>query len=226
VHEGDNPDESSRPSSGPDLISQCGEITVELHRCPNCGIDLPAAPSSVYICGNCHWVVSLDRLQRLTGGIGAVAQVRPDDALLPFWLFNVGRDQTARLAGPTVTPTAEFIAVPGFRLANFESARKLCQRMTAISAQLPLRPVTEDSGCLLPVTVAMGEALAMAEISLYCQLLSKNPRQSVDACRLTPRQVGLLYAPFHPEQYFYVDSALGAVTFEKSAIIPAPGAHH
>jgi len=28
----------------------------------------------------------------------------------------------------------------------------------------------------------------------------------------------LFYAPFHPESYFYVDSVMGAVTFEKNLI--------
>ena len=37
--------------------------------------------------------------------------------------------------------------------------------------------------------------------------------------QLQPGRLQLVYAPFHPENYFYVDSALNSVTFEKSLAV-------
>jgi hypothetical protein len=203
--------------TGDDLIAQCGAITVELHRCPNCGVDLPATPSSVYICANCRWVVSLDKNHRLAGGIISSDDCRPDDTLFPFWLFDIGRDHAAQLAGPAAASITDQVAVPGFRIANFDVARKLSQRMSAVLGTFPSRPLDDDCRTFPPVTVAMTDALAMVDIAIYCRLLANNPRLAGPPSQIIPRKVGLLFAPFHPEEYFYVDSLIGAVTFERGA---------
>ena len=51
---------------------------------------------------------------------------------------------------------------------------------------------------------------ALPQIRLAGTLAQKSDLEVVSA--------DLFYAPFHPESYFYVDSVMGAVTFEKNLI--------
>ncbi|MCX6826827.1 MAG: hypothetical protein NTV06_06150, partial [candidate division Zixibacteria bacterium] len=70
----------------------------------------------------------------------------------------------------------------------------------------------------LPVTLSPGEALTLAEIIVYRESLSRDNNYTGDKQNLKPQEIGLFYAPFSPDNYFYVDSILGAITFEKSLV--------
>lgn len=201
-----------------------GILKVELHRCPNCGVDLPMTESCVYICHNCHWVVSLEKNHRLQGGMQTARdKTGPHDTLFPFWLIRVPSTDIGKMV---TTPTGEpptRLAVPAFKISNFEVMRRLCKRMTTALTKIATRPVETDDPRFLPVTVSLTEAITLAEVTIYCEQTINKLGSAPPPVVLLPQEIGLFYAPFHPENYFYVDSMLGAVTFEKGAFDkPAP----
>jgi len=214
----------SSPESAPSGAAPFGVLKVELHRCPNCGVDLPATESCVYICHNCHWVVSLEKNYRLQEGMKTVqCRLDPKDTLFPFWLVKIPPKEIGKIVNsPTGTPPSA-LAIPAFKIANFEVMRRLSKRMTTALISVPTLPVETDNPRFLPVGIHLSEALTLAEMAIYCEQTINKLGTAPPPVILQPQSVALLYAPFHAENYFYVDSVLGAVTFEKGAFDkPAP----
>ncbi len=193
-------------------------LKVDFHRCQNCGIDLPTDHSAIYICPNCHTVISLDNNQQLTGGVHlAEIEGRSSDRLFPFWSFEVSSDIVRRLLNPlTDRLVSNRLLVPGFRTSNFEAFYRLCRRITGSFSNLPLKSVDSYSERFLQVDYGLMEALAMGEMFLYREAVVKDPSIGAGRVRLNPSRVGLVYVPFQARNYFYVDLINGDITFEKS----------
>lgn len=210
----DIPEETSVPS--PDF----GQVDVQLHRCRNCGDDLPADKSSVYVCKNCNEAISIDKDYMLTNGIQIVKggnNRSREDRLFPFWSFKLSSEVINRLVTPiTLDGPGDRLIVPGFQMSNFDAMRRLSRRITSAVKGFEMAPILQYSPAFLPVTLGLSEAEIMAEAILYCSQLKKNPGVKASEFEIHPEDVRLFYAPFHPENYFYVDSLDGAVTFEKS----------
>ncbi|MEZ5360372.1 MAG: hypothetical protein R3F48_16270 [Candidatus Zixiibacteriota bacterium] len=212
----DFPEETSIPS--PDF----GQINVKLHRCRNCGIDLPADKSSVYVCRNCSQAISIDQDYTLSNGVLIVkgGSMRSQaDKLFPFWSFKLSPQIISRLVTPvSLDGPGDRLIVPGFHMGNFDAMRRLSRRITSVVQGYELSPILEYSPAFLPVTMGLNEAEIMAEAILYCSQLEKNPGVKASEFASQTEDVRLFYAPFHPENYFYVDSLDGAVTFEKNTV--------
>lgn len=218
VHESDLAGEES--PSWPDPHLQFGELEVILHRCPDCGIDLPSTPSQVYICRNCQTVVSLNKDTTLDHGIfSSGRQPHSGDPMFPFWVFRLHRKTVGQIAKvATVGPPPDKLVIPAFRISNFKVMRRLTQRMTAAFARFPSEAVEEFDRNFRPVDLSLTEAVALAEICLYCEKAGRNPEFSIESVKINPRKIELFYAPFHSRNYFYVDSVIEAVTFAKNSI--------
>lgn len=196
-------------------------LSVEFHRCPTCGADLPPSQSYVYICRNCHAVVSLDRDVRLTPQIFWTEDNRGgDDPLFPFWTFRLPSETVGMIAKSSYHASPpDRLVVPAFRIANFGVMRRLCQRITAAYSHFPRERVESFQNLFRPVDLSFSEAKTMAEICLFCERVRRNPRVSLESVTIRPHEVSLFYAPFHPQSYFYVDSVINTVTFAKNAVI-------
>jgi predicted RNA-binding Zn-ribbon protein involved in translation (DUF1610 family) len=206
---------ASTESSAP----EGGRLQVVFHRCGSCGIDLPATRSTVYRCHNCGTVASLETNRVFRGGLQLAAADNVSDQLFPFWILKTTPEVVRRLASlPAGLAAGDRIIVPGFKMANFETVRRLCQRMTAIFPELTVSALGDDNRRLTPVTVPLSEAVVLAEISLYSVLTSNRSGVNRESAAIQPEDAGLLYVPFHPDNYFMIDSALGAVTFEQGAV--------
>jgi predicted RNA-binding Zn-ribbon protein involved in translation (DUF1610 family) len=198
-----------------------GCLQVVFHRCPNCGVDLPATRSVVYKCHNCGVVVSLETNHVFGGALQLVASTQhPSDRLFPFWVLQTTPETVRMLASlPAGISVGDRIIIPGFTIANFETMRRLCRRMTAVFPQLTVGPLDgDDRRPTPPVTTPLSEAVVMAEIALYSTLILSRPGMDRQSVNIRPEEAGLLYAPFHKENYFMIDSALGTVTFERGAV--------
>jgi predicted RNA-binding Zn-ribbon protein involved in translation (DUF1610 family) len=220
VYAGSPPESENIPETISDSLACFSQLKVDFHRCCNCGLDLPATRSSVYICHNCHTVTSLDKNRVLSDGMSAaVPERRCADNQFPFWSFRISPEEIGKITSMHVgSEPPDQLLVPGFRISNFEAMRRLCQRMTRGCARMSMQPIDKHDHRFLPVEISMTEALTLAEILLYREMLVKNPDLTADSTKIRPEQVGLVYVPFHPEYYFYVDSVIGSVTFEKSLI--------
>lgn len=218
VHEENCRKEESRDWPDPHL--QFGRLTVILHRCPTCGEDLPSTQSHVYICNNCHTVVSLDENNPLEEKVlSACGKQKRQDPMFPFWVFKLHRKTVSKIAKLSVMgPPPNRLVIPAFRIANFKVTQRLTQRITAAFQQFPKEPVESFDQNFRSVDVSLSEAKTLAEICLFCEKAVKKPGLRPEKVKINPRGVELFYAPFHAENYFYVDSIINTVTFAKNTV--------
>lgn len=205
------------PDEVPSILD-FGRLTVEFHRCPNCGCDLSGKQSYVYICENCHYLIMLESHPMLGNEINAVVGGgHQNDRLFPFWSMKMPDRDTRiikNLFGGIFDSNR--LILPAFKAANFEAIFRLCRRMSSASPKMDYAPVDGFDSCFEPVTLSLEEALTMAEIIIYRATTGRADMASVPEAEFHPEAIEILYAPFHAQSYFYVDSVLGAVTFEKN----------
>ena len=213
------------PEEEPDSPEvEFGRLDIEFHRCTTCGVDLPDEKSYLYICRNCQEIKTTERTPLPVHQIYRIAaRGRNTDSMFPFWALKMPDPIAAklqRLLGGI--HRSERIVIPAFRTRNFEALYRLARRISAAYPQLELAPVETFDRNFAPVSVSMSEAFALAEIVIYrrqvamvAEGISKMPaRESI-----SPVEADLFYAPFHPESYFFVDSVMGNITFEKNVLV-------
>ena len=74
-----------------------GNIDIVQHRCLNCGLDLPAEESLVYICSNCSVLTDLEPGAEITGLYSADYEPDPNDIMVPFWSLKLSDEDKKRL---------------------------------------------------------------------------------------------------------------------------------
>lgn len=200
----------------PDI--EFGALTVEHHRCNTCGVDLPPEQSYVYICRNCHELTVL-------GAHGASIQQifyapireKPQDKMFPFWSMKIGTEDAGRLRtlfGGIYN--SDQLVIPAFKAKNFEAVARLTKRMSSAIVQMELTELESPDNRFQPISVSLDDALLLAELIIYRQRFSRSMQKGTNDPVFVPEETRLVYLPFHPEHYFYVDSVLNTVTFEKS----------
>ncbi|MBN1211638.1 MAG: hypothetical protein JXA92_03595 [candidate division Zixibacteria bacterium] len=199
-----------------------GRLEVEYHRCYNCGMDLPDRRSIVYICENCQVLNIIDKTGVDIGELALVdCESGPADVLLPFWSFKIPDNllpKLGQLFGGI--RRSDRLVVPAFSVVNYEAAYRLSKRMSAAAPQLNLVPTETYDRRFRPVNRCLEDALALADIIIYRAQLERLStfHCNIEKFEFHPSEVSLFYTPFHPENYFYVDSALNAITFEKNLV--------
>jgi len=196
-----------------------GRLEVEFHRCPNCGFDLPGKQSFVYICDNCHQLIALEKHPLLAPEIQLAGGGDRSDRLFPFWLLKVNPAEAGaigNLFGGLYD--SDWLAIPGFKINHFEAMFKLSRRMSAAAPRIEMSPVEGFDDRFEPVTTSVTEALTLAEVIIHRAITARTGGETAGDIEFAPPEIRLTYAPFHPENYFYVDSSLGAVTFEKNLV--------
>ncbi len=197
-----------------------GELEVDFHRCTNCGVDLPPSLSWVYICHNCHQLKMLEKGDYQLSSIDiAEHEESPNTTLVPFWWLRLPEEQAVKfrtLMGGLGTP--DKIVIPALRSQNYEALHRLAKRMTAASLKMPVTTVDELDDRFLNVRVSLTEAIAQAEVIITREMINLGRRGDEAVMELTPLEVGLLYVPFRAENYFFVDTVLGAVSMEKTLL--------
>jgi len=200
----------------PDI--EFGALTVEHHRCNTCGVDLPPEQSYIYVCRNCHELTVLGNQELPVEGLFyAPVEEKPEDFMFPFWSMNIGEEHAGRLRtlfGGIYN--SDQLVIPAFKARNFEAVARLTKRMSAAIVQMELTELESPDSRFRPVSVSLDEALLLAELIIYRQQFSRSLHVKAGESAFIPRQVRLVYLPFHPEHYFYVDSVLNTVTFERS----------
>jgi len=103
-------------------------------------------------------------------------------------------------------------------MPNFEAMYRLAKRMSAASPRLELVTAESIDKRFVPVDIGMNSALTTAGLVIYREMLRRSQDASPEDVQFSPDEASLFFASFHPQSYFYVDSSLGAVTFEKSLV--------
>ncbi len=212
---GDSTERRSRAS-----VQEFGSLGIDFHRCGNCGEDLPARNSFIYACHNCGSLTILDKhksFDRVVEQTGTKATDR--DMLLPFWLIRCD-ESSMSLAGRALGATAllDLVAVPAFRIANFESLYRLTSRLTLALPKIPHARNGEIEGDIAPANVSLQEALIIGQAALSRAELKRNPSAQPEI-NIQAMKASLLLVPFHAESYFLVDSVISAITVERRALV-------
>ena len=211
--------------SPPDISSEAvapqlefGELGIEFHRCPNCGEDLPSEQSLIYICENCQQFINLEA-NSIPLNVIRTAEGGTDDRLMPFWSLRMPEEEADKLKmlfGGIYR--SDRLVIPAFRTTNFEAVFRLSKRMSAAMPQIPTQVAEAFDARYAPVNLSLAEARVLANIAVYRAELGRLAGSRGEMPEFTPTEVELVFAPFHLEHYFYVDSVLESVTFEKNLI--------
>ena len=190
-----------------------GALEVVFHRCDECGSDLPAKPSCVYICPNCHELTCLDKQLNSKPEVVAADIVSKDASFFPFWTYRVNLNQQLNF-----TRDSQKVFVPAFKMANFEAMYRLCRKATSAASKFEFVPIESFDERFANVDILPTQGIALANVVNYRFSLEKSGRLPSNQIALDTTQLTLCYIPFKPENYFFVDSVLNSVTFEKSTV--------
>ncbi len=193
--------------ASPGVASTFGVVAVELHRCGNCGADLPMSRSSVFQCHNCERVAFLEDHPRLVKEILASRQTAKDNAtVFPFWMIH---------SKSNAATTEDRFLIPAFEMRNAESTFRLIRRMSKAIDHIQHEKAIGPQENAVPASRSIDEALTFIEIHWYRRSAeSVVPAGAYNQSQ--PSSIQLIYIPFREDQYFFVDTVLGAVTFEKA----------
>jgi len=188
-----------------------GEVQVVFHRCAVCGDDLPPEQSCIYICKNCNEMTCLDRQLRSNPEIVVAENNNPGVLFFPFWQYqtNVGK-----IFGSL--NELEGILIPAFKIANFEALYRLSRRTSTASGSFDFVPVEVFDNRFKAVDVLPSEGIALANVVFYRFSLAKANKIPKEQLSIDLNNVKLCYIPFELENYFFVDSVIKSITFEKN----------
>jgi predicted RNA-binding Zn-ribbon protein involved in translation (DUF1610 family) len=202
------------------LKIEFGALDVTLHRCSNCGVDLRASRAFVYQCHNCDRIFFMENDPSLSTEIRiATSAQSAKDTLVPFWSIQIPEEfapQFKRLFGGIYG--SNVLVIPAFQMRNLEAMFRLCKRMSPMAPKLATSVCEKLGANQMPVTVGLDEAMTLTEAIWKRELAGRNQRDRLSGPTFRPTQISLLFAPFHSEQYFFVDSFSGAVTFERGSL--------
>jgi len=198
-----------------------GQLDISFHRCEVCGGDLPPERSYVNICRNCQNVNFYEgRRFEFDGLYMADHDVGPNEEYYGFWTYKIPGEQAEeirRLFGGIFK--SDWLAVPAFRMNHFEAMYRLTKRMSSAIPEIDLCEVQANNARFRDVTVGEEEARLNAQVAIQRRRLTQGThnldRLKIDFDNVPKR---LIFVPFRQQSYFCVDTVLGAVTFEKTAV--------
>lgn len=188
-----------------------GEVKVLFHRCRECGEDLPPEPSCIYICSNCLEMTCLDKQLQTIPEISAAETASQLAAFYPFWQF---KNNSGKIFGSI--NELENILIPAFKISNFEALYRLSRRTSTASGNFDFNPIEVLDERFRAVDVLPSAAVALANVVFYRYVLEKTSKIPKEHLAIDLNSARLCYIPFELENYFFVDSTLKSITFEKS----------
>ncbi len=196
-----------------------GELQVELHRCHNCGENLPSQQSCIYICRNCQQLTCLEKKIKVLPKILKAETTDKEAEMFPFWSIPVS-GKASDVLKKSLGAGSDFrnFTVPAFKITNLEAMYRLCKRALVSTDSFELEPVENLDNSFRGVDISPSEAFVLANAVYYRHWLEKFRKLPTEEISMNLREIRLCYLPFKAENYFYVDSILKSITFEKSII--------
>jgi len=205
------PNDDSNLSENPQV--NFGALKIVFHRCEVCGEDLPPRSSCLYICKNCHELTCLDNKLPVKPRVYAAVDADKSSSYFPFWTFKTNNGRQLGLS-----KDAADIVVPAFTMPNFEALYRLSRRMSTAIGQMECAEIEVLDNRFAPVDILPTEAMTLANVTAFRYALEKTNKLPKQELNLISDQVTLNYIPFRPEHYFFVDTILNSVTFEKKLV--------
>ena len=122
-----------------------------------------------------------------------------EDLLVPFW--RIGNQ-----------------VVPAFKAGNAEALYRLTLRASGACDRLKFNGRLSKSSRLAPIGVQQKEAQITAAIATFRRELDRNPRAVFSRPADDEFSGELLMIAFRPRDYFWVDSTLDAIAFERALL--------
>ncbi len=197
-----------------------GQLQVGFHRCSECGIDLPPTQSYVYVCANCEQTNLLGGIEQSVASLEMAADSDDSDGpYFPFWAFAIPprlQPRLKRLFGGL--HDSDQLVIPAFRTTAFDGLYRLTKRVSAALPNVATVPLTGFKDQLRPASLHPEEARLLADVIVRRAELDHQSSQDADDIDFHQVTCRLIYLPFRAETYFYVDSLMHSVTFEKKLI--------
>ena len=193
-----------------------GQLKVDFHRCAQCGSDLPETPSCVYICKQCDY---LNVMQEAREAVHSVFTAENSDGhpSFPFWIMHFSSDADPRLKKLVGgIRESSLLAIPAFRASGFDGLYRLARRLSTAAEHFSVHELVHSDQEFHPAAIGPAEAMVLAEVVVTRALVEQGVR--VEQVSLPVDDLKLAYLPFEPQSYFYVDTNLGAVTFERGLL--------
>ncbi len=190
-----------------------GAVEVQYHRCDVCGVDLPARPSCIYMCSNCHELTCLDKNIQTIPKILAVESKDLEAMYFPFWSYQTDRGRYFGSLHET-----DRILIPAFNIPNYEAMYRLTCRVTSAASKLDFQPIDDLNELFASVDIFPSAGTALANVVFYRHELEKKKRLPAQELKLSSNDLALCFIPFRSENYFFVDSALNGISFEKKLV--------
>jgi len=214
---------AEEPNAAEEPNVRFGRLGVEFHRCDTCGVDLPDNKSYVYICRNCHEIKTIDKtFLPIENILISVNERESVGESFPFWAFKIPEkncESLQNLFGGI--HESDRLVVPAFKMKNFEALYRLAGRISSAFPRIEFKTVESFDENFRAIDVSMDGAIAYAEILIYRKKLAESAQKTFKPSfeeEFRPEKVDLFFTPFHPQSYFFVDSVMGTITFEKNLV--------
>ncbi len=200
-------------------------IKVVPHRCPNCGVDLPAAAHSVsFYCNNCKrlYLDVGDNFRQLE--VMIPEEVNPEHRLFPFWIFDLRASQWQQQdrlleALRAARLSSDLFYLPAFAISNPSRLLRLVTHYNRQTPSIEYQHEPTDRYVFIDVSETPEQAaelvapLVTAAAAAEGFRLSGRSRLGVEKLE----NVSLVWLPYEMDRYFWREQLTGA-TIEKAAV--------
>lgn len=197
-----------------------GKLDIDHHRCSNCGEDLPKEQSYIYICSNCQQLISMEEASLFNNELKITSNSGSNkDALIPFWSLKFEKSISKSLGSAFGSDeNLDHLIIPALRMSNLETLYKLSRRMTVAFPEIDLESLIDNDKRFKPVRIGPSEAIVLAQIIYARERMGISGSLDLHDITTLVKEIKLFYMPFHPEQYFMLDSIFNSITFVKAVL--------
>jgi len=200
-------------------------VEIAPHRCPNCGVDLPANSSSVaYYCSNCDKMFVADGAEYRPIGLDLPDELSDDAQLFPFWVFDLSGAQWPEKgdlmnALHLVQFSSERFYVPAFDIAHPARMMRLVSHYNRRPGAIPFAERKGGRYTFADVKLSPDVAAEMIVPLTVAAKAAKGFRLHEAPVSGTPAVADpkLIWLPFVLDRYFWVEQITGAA-IEKAAV--------
>lgn len=200
-------------------------INIVAHRCPNCGVDLPAAAHSVsFYCNNCKrlYLDAGDRFRQIE--VLIPEEVNPEHRLFPFWVFDLKSSRWQQMNDLLDTLRVarlsdDLFYLPAFAISNPSRLLRLVTHYNRKTPLIDFQSQPTDRYVFVDVSETPEHAaelvapLVTAAAATEGHRLSGRSRLRVEKLE----NVRLIWLPYEMDRYFWREQLTGA-TIEKAAV--------
>ncbi|MFH1892110.1 MAG: hypothetical protein ABIK83_05435 [Candidatus Zixiibacteriota bacterium] len=211
----------------PDVSACDATLSVEIapHRCPNCGVDLPANQTSVaYYCENCEKMFVGDGSAYRNIALDVPSDLDEHAQLFPFWVFDLAdaawpeKGELLRALN-LVQFSSERFFVPAFNISHPARMMRLASHFNRRNDSFLFAERKGEHYTFADVTLSPDVAAEMIVPLTIATKAAKGFKLYEAPVSGTPAvaEPKLIWLPFVLDRYFWIEQITGAA-IEKAAV--------